>query len=323
MDIIDMPQNTVPQGPIQPHSQPVAALENLDPVMDDAAVRQAIVSAEAQGIDPLSLKIEDMAQVQAPAPAPQMDHLRVEVPQKFLRPDGVADVEKIQASTKQLDEAIQNKEQKINKTVDDYMAEYRAKETKFKNLPNPARLAAELPQQQPPIQTPDVSGMTTRELEEIIRRDYQQDPVMTTTRLIELAVQKHFEPLRAEKQEDTIRKNIDAIAAKDSRVLDPQVFAAINVKLKENPKLWGLDNPHQIAWLQVKEEMRLGEPTQAQAQPSRPLSPVLGGGTPPSAPSASAQPQNIFSSLEKLDLRDRKQEAAGDEAIRALLGGRR
>jgi hypothetical protein len=99
------------------------------------------------------------------------------------------------------------------------------------------------------------------------------------------------------------------------------VFNAINGVLSREPELYNLRNPHEVAWLKVKEEMRLGEPFQAQAQPSKAPSPVLGGGTPPSAPSVAIPqtPQNIVSNLDKIDLRDRRQEAMADEAIRAFL----
>lgn len=332
MDLAGAPQQVVAPGPISPHSQPVAALANLDPVMDDAAVRAAIVAAESQGIDPMELPLEAAIQSvtpQAPAPAPvaqPVPQMPMEVPPKFLTPDGVVDVEKIKTSTTQLDEAILKKEEALAKakSVEDYMRDYKDKENKFRNLPNLDRLAAQTP---PPSMAPlpqQPDQMSTQQLEALIRNDYQVDPVMTTTRLIDIAIQKALEPVKAREQDDVIRKNVESLATQDGRVLHPQVFAAITTKLKETPELWRLPNPHRAAWLEVKEEMRLGEPSRAPAQPSRPLSPVLGGGTPPSTPSqTSVTPQTVISNLDRLNLKDKSQEEMGDAAIRAILAGGR
>lgn len=307
--------------PAQP-SQPTQALGVLEAPMDDNQVRAAIANAEANNMDPQTLTLQDLAQVpvvnpsvQATAPSP------VEVPQKFLKPDGVVDVEKIQASTKQLDVVIQQKEEALTKTVDDYMKEYTERETKFRTMPNPTKLAAQLPQTPPPIAQAPVTDPSN--FEEVVRRDYAIDPLGTTTRLLDLMIQDKFRPIEEKEKIEATRSNIQRLAEKDPRVLRQDVYNNIQAKLQSDPDFWKLKNPHKAAWLEVKEEMRLGEPSQVQAQPSRP-SPVLGGGTPPSAPSSSApQPQNIAANLHRLDLRDKKQEDAGDAAVRAMLAGHR
>ena len=306
-----------------PQSQPVQALANLDPVLDDAAVRQAIANAEATNMDPQSLTLSDLAQAPVANPAFQAPP-SVEVPQKFLKPDGAVDVDKIAASTRQLDEAIQQKETAVAKTVEDYMREYSERETKFRNMPNPEKLAANLPQSIPqPVQPVPQGNLNEQQLEEIVRRDYQQDPLTTTARLIDLAIQRRFQPIEEKEKVESVRSNIQGLAEKDSRVLRPDVFAAINAKIASDPDIASRKNPHKAAWLEVKEELRLGDaPQGAQALPSRPLSPVLGGGTPPSAPSASVQSSiNVAGSLNSLDLRDKKQEALGDESVRRMLAG--
>lgn len=334
MDMADSPQRTVaPSAPGQGRISQVATLTDLDQPLDDAAVRAAIVQAEAQGIDPMDLPMEALAnppQVVVPPvtvaqPSLVQQPLNVEVPPKFLKTDGTADVEKIQTSTRQLDEAIQKKEEAIAaaKSIDDYMRDYRERENKFRNLPNMDRLAAQTPPPAAPLPI-NPEQMTNQQLEEMIRRDYQADPIITTTRLIDIAIQKALEPSKLREQDDVVRKNVESLAARDPQVLDPRVFSAITEKLKSTPQLWSLPNPHRAAWLEVKEELRLGEPQRVQAQPSRPLSPVLGGGTPPSGPSSQAPttPHNVVSNLDKLDLKDRHQEEMGDAAIRAILSGR-
>lgn len=329
MDIIEGPITVEPvKGPVGNGFQPVEALGGLDKELDDSAVRQAILNAEQSGKDPQSLTMSELAQGQPQAPQPQAAPAaapaKEPVPEKFLKPDGTVDVDKIQASTRQLDEAIQKKETALNKTVDDYLAEYRAREDKFRNMPNPNKFspppAAEAPAPAP-IQTPvNVQAMPDQQLEALIRQDFQNDPLMTTTRLIELAIQKKLEPIEAEKKISRARENLQAIASKDPRILHPEVYAAINAKLDSQPDFWKLPNPYKAAWLEVKEEMRLGDPLPGQAQPSRPSAPVLAGGSPPSVPSTQVRTsQSIVSDLDRIDLRDKKQEAMADEAIRAFL----
>jgi hypothetical protein len=292
-------------------SQPIEALSNLDAPMDQAEenqLRQAISNAVANNQDPLTIKSQDLAQ----GPI-------TPVPQKFLKTDGTVDVDKIQASTRQLDEAIQNKQALVQKSVDDYLE----MEKKFRNLPNPEKLAAQVPQitQAPTAPIPQ-GQLTPQQQEEIVRRDYAADPLGTTTRLLDLMLTAKFQPIEERNQIEARRQNIQKIAEKDPRILQSDYFDAVNAKLQADPDLWKLKNPHKAAWLEVKEEMRLGEPVlgQVQAQPSRP-SVVLGGGSPPSVPSSSVQSSGQVD-LSTLDIRDKKQEAMGDEAMRAMLNRR-
>jgi hypothetical protein len=331
MDIIDSPQTVPPQGPIQPQVQPVSALANLDQPLDDNAVRQALVEAESKNMDPMSVTIEDMLKGQSTVPAPATQALapevpKTEVPEKFLKPNGEVDVEKLQTSTRQLEEAVKTKEAAVQKTVDDFVREYRDLEKQFKGMPNPDRLAASLPTNPPPMSLPQsavppLPQMSDQQLEEMINRDIQSNPGRTITQLIQLALEQRFQPFEEEKKIGSVRGNLEQLASKDPRVLHPEVFKAINAKLKTDPEYWKLKNPHRAAWLDVKEELRLGDYSQSNpAQPSRLPAPVLGGGTPPSTPSVSVtQPHDIIANMDKLDLRDKKQEAMGDEAVRALL----
>ena len=291
-------------------SQPIEALSTPEPMLDESQVRQAIANAEANNQDPQSITMQDFAQVPVTTP----------VPQKFLKPDGAVDVDKIQASTKQLDEDIQKKQDAVQKSVDDYLEA----ERKFRNMPNAEKLAPQAPQMvQVPTSPVPPGVLTPQQQEEIVRRDYAVDPLGTTTRLLDLMLEEKFRPIAEKNRIEERRFNIQKIAEKDPRILQSDYFDAVNAKLQSDPDLWKLKNPHKAAWLEVKEEMRLGEPNLVQAQPSR-SSPILGGGSPPSAPSSSVEsPQITAESLSTLDLRDKKQEAAGDAAIRALLQGNR
>lgn len=310
-DVIIEPPRTPPQG----KSQPIQTIDvpAASPDLDDSKVRQAIALAEANNIDPQSVTMDDLAKgiVNTSQAKPS-----VEVPEKFLKPDGTVDVDKLQTSTQALDAAIQKKEEALSKTVDDYMREYQERERKFHDL--------KIPQKPQAAPQPAISQepLAENDPEAIVRRDYAIDPLGTTTRLLELMLQQKFQPIEQREKAEATRSNLQALAAKDPRILREDVFAKVNEKLQNDPDLWRLKNPHKAAWLEVKEELRLGDaPTGAPAQPSR-LSPVLGGGTPPSVPSAQVpSPVATFASLDALDLRDKKQEAIGDEAIRRALMG--
>lgn len=306
MEATIAPIGTPPPGQSQP-IQTIAA--DQGPALDDAAVRAAIVQAEANNQDPMTIRTDELSQ--APVnPAPT-----VPVPQKFLNKDGVVDVEKIKASTAQLDAANQNREPV--KSVDDYLKEYQEKEKLFR--------AQTVPKAAPVSAQPVAPLADPTNFDEIVRRDFQADPLGTLTRLTNLMIEQKFAPIEEKEKLNATRTNLQGLVEKDPRILQPEVYAAINAKLASEPDLWKLKNPHKAAWLEVKEEMRLGDPTPGQAQPSRLPSPVLGGGTPPSAPSTSVQPnpQDVISNLHTLDLRKKDQEALGDEAIRKLLAGSR
>ena len=323
----EIAQGTIPTTETQPAPTPTPDFTNV-PALSDVDVRRAIVEAEKQGIDPNALTVTEMANLQKETPLQADDSPRIspdqsinpnavklEVPDQFRNQDGEADVEKIKDATRQLDEATQKKEEKIARTVDDYLKEYKDKQTKFRNLPNPEKMGERLRTQEPPQQ----NGLNDQQLREMILNDYRIDPLGTTTNLIEAVISRHLEPFTEEKRERSLRQNIGALAEDDPRILDERVFKAVNDELIANPRLWQLENPHRAAWLEVKERLRLGEsPKRTLAQPSRPPSPVLGAGAPPSAPSPSGSRQ-ARSVLETLDIRDRKQEALGDDMIRKAL----
>ena len=340
---MDMIEGPLVQEPVKETpgvgSQPRVPAIQLEQQLDDAKVREAIEAAEVKGIDPESLKVSDLSQGQEPKvettePA-KVETPKPDVPEKFRKPDGEVDVEKLKTSTKQLDEALESKETAVQKTVDDYLREYEEKENKFRNLPNPEKLAADV-KPQPPPQPTSLPENTDAEFREKILASMKQDFVGTiadlTDMIVEKKMEKRMKPLeedflstREERKQTQMRKNIQSIAEKDPRIMDGRVFNAIQKKLEDDPGLWKSKNPHKAAWLEVKEELRLGDlaPNANPAQPSKSPSPILGSGAPPSPPSSSVTtPQSILSSLDKLDLRDRKQEAQADEAFRALLGGR-
>ena len=296
-----------PQLETQPAFQPVPKIE-----FNEQAVRAATIEAAKSGVDPFTMVVGDLkqGQPQITPPVKARAETPVEVPEKFKKPTGEVDVEKLKASTERLDEAIAVKEQKLqeaNKTIDDYLLEYKGKEQKLNALPNPEKIMAQFPAQpvpSAPMPQNLMGNLSDQQLEEMISNDMRTAPGRTVAQLVEIAVEKRLEqrlkPFEDSRKDDSIRNNLKQLAEKDARVLDPRVFQAINAKLDSDPDLWKLKNPHKAAWLEVKDELRLGEvPLGAsQAQPSKPPAPVLAGGTPPPAPSL-FEPQTSMQALEQ------------------------
>lgn len=320
---------------------PIASQPAFQPAtekLDEATVRAATLKAAQQGLDPFSMVVGDLNQGQVPvAPAKAQAETPVEVPEKFKKPNGEVDVEKLKASTRQLDEATQKKEAELQKSIDDYVKAYKEKEAKFKNLPNPKNLAPEIPVAPAPVQP---QAMNMEELKARVAQDLQRDYVGTTFELIELAVQQRLnqaiapmkqdaEELRIERQDRQLRSNLQELANKNPVIMNEKVFNAIQVKLQDNPELWTLKNPHKAAWLEVKDEMRLGDvPSGTPAQPSMRPSPILGGGTPPPTPSSSEANLSIETLLQAAsqlgrdprDVKyDPKQQANMDRAAKELF----
>ena len=280
---------------LTPEQSPVASQPAHQPAsekLDANQVREAMRQAAEQGIDPFELTVGDLKQG---LPSVSQAEPPVVAPEKFKKPNGEVDVEKLKASTKQLDEAIQEKKAAVQKSIDDYIQ----KQKEFRNLPNVEKLkAASTP---PPVIPPAPSDPVSMSLEEIkakIAQDLQRDAPGTVLDLVQIAVNQRLsqeigplkqdaEERKLERQDRQLRENLTKLAENDPRVLQADYFNAINATLEANPELWNLKNPHKAAWLEVKEELRLGEPSRVPAQPSRPPSPILGGGTPPPTPSSS------------------------------------
>lgn len=258
--------------------QPTAA-----PDLSEAAVRAAVQAEDAANAA-AGLK-EGTPQPITTAEKP------VDVPEKFVKADGTVDVEKIQASTKQLDEAIQQKQEAL-KTIEDYMAEYREKEKQFRNLPNPNKVAAQVTnqvrEQVPAIDSPP----DLQALEKQIAEDYQRDPIKTMIDLQRAIVKKELEPIvewrqrdEQERREMGMKQSLAELANREPTILKPEVFNEVVKELRDDPHYWNLKNPYKAAWNEVKERLGIGGPSPAPAQPTKPVAPILGGGTPPPVPS--------------------------------------
>lgn len=298
----DTQDQTITLSQEQPPESSQPAHQPSDVKLDKATVRAATIEAAKQGLDPFSMTVGDLNQGQVPVSQKSVQgESPVEVPEKFKKPTGEADVEKLKASTRQIDEAIQKKEAELQKSVDDYVKAYKEKEKKLRQELGPAvsSLQKETAALSAPVQAPQAPQLTMEQLRARIAEDMKQDYIGTTMDLINIAVSQRLsqeiaplkqdaEELRIERQDRQLRANLSELVEKNPQILHPTVFAAITAKLDANPKLWNLDNPHEFAWLKVKDELRLGDaPSGVSAQPSKPPSPILGGGTPPPAPSSS------------------------------------
>jgi hypothetical protein len=261
--------------------------------MNDNDVRAIFEKASADGIDDLNTIVTPEAlkgQPQAQTPAP------VEVPAKFQKPDGTVDEEKLKASSARLDEA--------NKTVDELLADYKAKEKEYHEKSAQVKQVQSqipgIPQAQAPL-PPDAEAVRQQLLQL-----QQQDPIAFAVEIARAVSRKEATDIAApalqvaqvmaEQQRDgNLRTNIAKLAEQDPRILNPQVYAEFQKELNDpSENYYALKNPHKAAWNEVKGRLRLGEPT-AQAQPSNP-SPMLGRGLPTSVQGLSQPqtPQSMF-----------------------------
>ena len=273
--------------------------DGLPPPMDDNAVREIFANAAAQGVDDLNAHVTMPALPQGQPslrpepvqPPPVGTQQKEAIPPKFQKPDGTVDEEKLKASSARLDEA--------QKTVDELLADYKAREKEYHEKSAQAKQAqAQIPGIPMPLapMPPDAEAVRQQLLQL-----QQQDPIAFAVEIARAVSRKEASDIAApalqaaqvmaQQQRDTsLRGNIAALAERDPRILNPQVYAEFQKELNDpSENYFALKNPHKAAWNEVKERLRLGEPTLAQAQPSNPSpyggspnggSPTLGRGSP-------------------------------------------
>lgn len=262
------------------------------PQLDDNAVRAAMEAMDKRQADAES----GFNPTDTSIPVELSPTTDTQVPDKFKNDDGTVDVEKLKTSTRQLDEAIQSKEL----TIEDMLSQYREKEAKFRNLPNPAKLEARLNPAAPATENPlgilNQPGKNPQEeaIRQQIIADFNADPVATMIRLSEIVaerkaaeklapIQRDIDSRLEVERENYLRSSLKEAAQADPRILQPQMYSEVLRELDADPGYWALKNPHEVAWLKVKARLRIGE---HQAQPSRPITPIIGGGLPPPVPRA-------------------------------------
>lgn len=260
--IVAVPQRTAAQMPGIPAAAPIAPATVLPPVAPLTATSAAIPATP-------------------------------ETPAKFVLADGTVDVEKLQASSKQLDTALAEKQL----TVDEMVAQYRENENKLRNLPNPnnpesiARFAQAQPAPQPIQPQNPQAPVAPDALQAQILADLQRDPVGTIVDLVKAVNSNENKPLREfvgtlkERQKDEgMKQSLIQLVKEDPRVANSQVYNAVLAEMDSDPGYKHMRNPYKAAWNEVKARLRLGD-AQIPAQPSKTASPILGGGTPPPVPS--------------------------------------
>jgi hypothetical protein len=259
------------------------ALEKAPTANEEEMIRAMFKEAADRGIDDLNTTVS------------------VPVPQKFQKPDGTVDEEKLKASSERLNEAVAQKQ----KTVDELLLEYQEREKKLHGL---SQQKAEIQRQMPPIPTAPVPEVPPQELEQRLRHDFQRDALDTTVKLADAIVANKLAPILERFQQDEenrrlqgLRQNVADLAAQDPRFLDPRLNAMVNQVLDEDPAMMRLKNPHKAAWNEVKERLRLGEVNQPPAQPSNAM-PTLGRGAPPSVSTLPGplSPQSAYQAVQKV-----------------------
>ena len=296
---------------VAPAKEPpfVPSQAGLTPPMDDNAVKAIFDKAAKDGMDDLNAPITLPAPPveQPPAQAP----VQTPIPEKFKKPDGTVDEDKLKTSIQQVDQAIEKK----TKSIDDMIAEYKAKEKELTELGRKKSEVQRGVQMMPigPVMTPPAPvPQDLAALQMQIQQDYQRDPIGTQILMARAEAQRLLDERMApvqdalaawqqEKRDLQMRENLAQLAQSDPRVLDSRLYAIMNQVLDEDPGMMRLKNPHRAAWNEVKERLRLGEPQPAPAHPSNPA-PTLAGGSPPlvsSLPSP-ATPQTLFQNAQTL-----------------------
>lgn len=262
------------------------AVEKAPTANEEQMIRDMFKQAAATGADDLNTVVQ------------------VPIPQKFQKPDGTVDEDKLKASSERLNEAVEQKQ----KTVDQLLLEYQEREKKHHSL---SQQKSELERQMPSAVTPAVAPppIPPQELEQRLRNDWQRDGLDTTIKLADAIVATKMAPILERFQQDEenrrlsgLRQNVADLAAADPRFLDPRLNAMVNQVLDEEPGMMRLKNPHKAAWNEVKERLRLGEVNQPPAQPSNAM-PTLGRGAPPSVSTLSGplSPQNAYQAVQQVN----------------------
>jgi hypothetical protein len=240
---------------------------------------------------------EPVKQPQLPVVTQQAVQTTPEIPAKFQKPDGTVDEEKLKASSEQIQGVIEQKK----KSIDEMLAEYKANEEKLRQTGQEANNLKQALQErkisEPPAQIPsNVQGLTPQQIHANLLQQMSDDPIGAVFEIAKVVSQKEGREIAApalevaarfaEQQRDAdMRQNLLSIAEKDVRIQNPELYAEFVKELNSDPAYFRLKNPQRAAWNEVKDRLRLGEPTPGSAQPSQASSPVLGHGVPPSVSS--------------------------------------
>lgn len=218
-----------------------------------------------------------------------------EVPAKFQKPDGTVDEEKLKTSSQQLEQAVEKRQ----KSIDEMVAEYKANEEKLRQtgqeannlkkalqsqISEPSQPVSQIPQNLPPDQ-----------LQAQLLRNFQNDPLGVIAEISRVVSQKEAaeiarpalqasEAFQEQQRDRSMRQNLLALAEQDGRIQDPNLYNELINELNSDPGYRNLKNPLKSAWNEVKDRLRLGEPT-GSAQPGQASGPILGRGVPPSVSS--------------------------------------
>lgn len=299
-------------SPVAPGTAPFRVQTLPVDVSQEAQIRAIANAAESSGEEVVDVPQKDAAQTPAPAPVqaptpfgmpqaqptppPAAQMIPTDTPAKFLKPDGTVDVEKLQASSKQLDTALQEKVL----SVEEMVAQYKAKEATFRNLPRQPEQVARFAQTitpAPQVQMPVVVAPSdTMAMQAQLIADLNRDPIGTIVDLVKAVNSNENKPLhefvsgiKDQQRDEGVKNSLAEIARQDPRIAHPQVYPHVLAELESDPNYFKLKNPYKAAWNEVKERLRLGD-SQTPAQPSKTASPILGGGSPPPVPSTTGTP---------------------------------
>lgn len=272
---------------------------------EEAQIRQIMQGVTLENFDDrISVNAApSLGQPQIPVQVVQQQ-APVEIPQKFQRPDGTVDEDKLKASTENLQQAIEKKAT----TIEEALARYKELEKKHTELGVQAKQLPIVPPISSPAQTASQSGIDPQ-LEQVRQQLLalqREDPIAFAVEISKAVSRKEASEIAApalliaaniaeERKDSTMRTNLASLAEKDPRIMNPELYQTLMDELNSDPAYFRLKNPHKAAWNEVKERMRLGEPNTVQTQPSTP-GPTLGRGTPPSVPTLSGN-TNVYDQI--------------------------
>lgn len=219
-------------------------------------------------------------QANQPAPVAPAAQPQAPVPEKFARPDGSLDQDRLQKSFVSLEQYLE-KEREL---------------TRVRQQPNGQQFQ---PQYAPPpqgyIAQPQYAPVP---IEQRINEDMRQDPGATVLNIARAAVLQAQQQAEASTLELRRRLELMEMGQKDPAVFTADGHKQIMQTLQDNPWLWNSPTPYLSAYKMAGPIHRQVPPTPVMQQTARPSAPILPGGQP-----AAGMPQGPQSFSSEGDLR--------------------
>lgn len=225
-------------------TMPTAKAETLSFKAEDFAKDIAQIAKE-QGVSIAPKEETPTPPVQPETPATVTNEATkpVAVPEKFQKPDGSVDPEKLGKSMANVDEALASylaKEKELKRKMND-----------VRNLENPylKTPAPMAPNNAPPI-NPDFAAQLESDLAKDGFGKVAAKLFTAAQEAAEERMQSKIQHLQDTQSNATTRQQIEAIGKSDPWVYTPEGMATLTKVLEEQPYLWQAPDPYKAAYLQ-------------------------------------------------------------------------